>query len=195
MARILIAEDERAINDLIMLNLELVGHKCSQVFDGEAALERALGENFDLVILDVMLPGLSGFEIIGKIVSSGGESADNKERENSDKGKKNNDTSTSGADEVKMQNSDEGDEIDRKSEDEFWNYRDEAENEGVGAKFGACDTSIKASSETTGDEEFRAGTRAIIKPKNDKGESQNDAGQNPGKDFAVDDEGDGWRTA
>jgi DNA-binding response OmpR family regulator len=67
MAKILIAEDERAINDLIMLNLELVGHKCSQVFDGEDALERALSEAFDLVILDVMLPGLSGFEIIGKI--------------------------------------------------------------------------------------------------------------------------------
>ena len=67
MAKILIAEDERAINDLIMLNLELVGHKCSQVFDGEDALERTLSESFDLVILDVMLPGLSGFEIIGKI--------------------------------------------------------------------------------------------------------------------------------
>jgi len=67
MAKILIAEDERAINDLIRLNLELVGHKCSQVFDGEAALECASEEKFDLVILDVMLPGISGFEIIGKI--------------------------------------------------------------------------------------------------------------------------------
>lgn len=67
MARILIAEDERAINDLIKLNLELVGHKCSQVFDGEAALALALEERFDLLILDVMMPGLSGFEIIGKI--------------------------------------------------------------------------------------------------------------------------------
>lgn len=67
MARILIAEDERAINDLIKFNLELVGHKCSQIFDGEAALELALGEKFDLLILDVMLPGLSGFEIIGRI--------------------------------------------------------------------------------------------------------------------------------
>jgi DNA-binding response OmpR family regulator len=66
MARILIAEDERAINDLIKFNLELVGHKCSQTFDGSDALERALGEKFDLLILDVMLPGLSGFEIIGK---------------------------------------------------------------------------------------------------------------------------------
>ena len=67
MAKILIAEDERAINDLIKLNLTLVGHKCEQVFDGEVALERALSGQYDLVILDVMLPGLSGFEIIGQI--------------------------------------------------------------------------------------------------------------------------------
>ena len=67
MANILIAEDERAINDLIKLNLSLVGHKCEQVFDGAAALERALSVEHDLVILDVMLPELSGFEIIGQI--------------------------------------------------------------------------------------------------------------------------------
>lgn len=67
MANILIAEDERAINDLIKLNLSLVGHKCEQVFDGAAALERALSGEHDLVILDVMLPELSGFEIIGQI--------------------------------------------------------------------------------------------------------------------------------
>lgn len=67
MAKILIAEDERAINDLIKLNLTLVGHKCEQVFDGVAALERALSGEYDLLILDVMLPELSGFEIIGQI--------------------------------------------------------------------------------------------------------------------------------
>lgn len=67
MAKILIAEDERAINDLIKLNLTLVGHKCEQVFDGAAALDRALSGEHDLVLLDVMLPELSGFEIIGQI--------------------------------------------------------------------------------------------------------------------------------
>lgn len=67
MANILIAEDERAINDLIKLNLTLVGHKCEQVFDGAAALERALSGEHDLILLDVMLPELSGFEIIGQI--------------------------------------------------------------------------------------------------------------------------------
>ena len=67
MAKILIAEDERAINDLIRINLTLVGHKCDQVFDGAAALESAQSGQYDLVILDVMLPELSGFEIIGRI--------------------------------------------------------------------------------------------------------------------------------
>ncbi len=67
MARILIAEDEKPINDLIKFNLELVGHQCSQVFTGEAALDIALTEKFDLMILDVMLPQFSGFEIIGQL--------------------------------------------------------------------------------------------------------------------------------
>lgn len=67
MAKILIAEDERAINDLIKINLTLVGHECEQVFDGAAALERAQSGEYDLILLDVMLPELSGFEIIGQI--------------------------------------------------------------------------------------------------------------------------------
>ena len=64
MAKILIVEDEKAINDLIKFNLELVGHECSQVFDGESGLTEALKLKFDLVILDVMLPKYSGFEIM-----------------------------------------------------------------------------------------------------------------------------------
>ena len=64
MAKILIVEDEKAINDLIRFNLELVGHKCFQVFDGKAGLEEAFGAKYDLIILDVMLPEYSGFEIM-----------------------------------------------------------------------------------------------------------------------------------
>ena len=67
MARILIAEDEKAINDLIKMNLSLSGHECTQVFDGGAAVKTAYEENFDLVILDVMLPVCSGFEVIKEI--------------------------------------------------------------------------------------------------------------------------------
>ena len=71
MARILIAEDELPINDLIKKNLCLVGHECVQVFDGNDALDAALTGHFDLILLDVMLPGLSGFEIIEQIRGTG----------------------------------------------------------------------------------------------------------------------------
>ena len=63
-AKILIVEDEKAINDLVKFNLELVGHDCYQVFDGETGLEEALKLKYDLIILDVMLPKYSGFEIM-----------------------------------------------------------------------------------------------------------------------------------
>lgn len=64
MAKILIVEDEVAINDLIKFNLELVGHECRQMFDGETGLCEASKGEYDLVILDVMLPKYSGFEIM-----------------------------------------------------------------------------------------------------------------------------------
>lgn len=67
MARILIVEDEIQINDLIMKNLRLVGHECTQLYDGKEAALRAQTEHFDLILLDVMLPGLSGFDVIGEL--------------------------------------------------------------------------------------------------------------------------------
>lgn len=67
MAKMLIVEDEKAINDLVKFNLELVGHDCCQVFDGETGLEEALKLKYDLIILDVMLPKYSGFEIMAYI--------------------------------------------------------------------------------------------------------------------------------
>lgn len=67
LAKILIVEDEIPINNLIKKNLCLVGHECSQVYTGEKAVDATLAEHFDLVILDIMLPGSSGFEIISQI--------------------------------------------------------------------------------------------------------------------------------
>ena len=67
MARILIVEDEIPINNLIMRNLSLVGHECTQLYDGESAVKAIWDGGFDLVLLDVMLPGLSGFEVIKQI--------------------------------------------------------------------------------------------------------------------------------
>ncbi len=64
MAKILIVEDEKSINDLILMNLSLVGHICYQAFDGVQAVS-ALNEcNPDLVLLDVMIPYRDGFSLM-----------------------------------------------------------------------------------------------------------------------------------
>lgn len=67
MAYILVAEDEIPINDLICKNLKLLGYKTAQAFDGPEALRLAEKENFDLALLDVMLPGMSGFQVKTKL--------------------------------------------------------------------------------------------------------------------------------
>lgn len=64
MIRILIVEDERPISDLIRLNLMKAGYQCVCAYDGMAAADILEEENFDLIILDVMLPKLSGFELM-----------------------------------------------------------------------------------------------------------------------------------
>ena len=64
MANILIVEDEVNINNLMKRNLELVGHSCTQIFDGRKAADAIASGAFDLMILDVMLPGFSGFDLI-----------------------------------------------------------------------------------------------------------------------------------
>ena len=67
MAYILIAEDEQAINDLICKNLKLLGHRTAQAFDGAQTMQLIAEENFDLVLLDVMMPQMSGFEVKSKL--------------------------------------------------------------------------------------------------------------------------------
>lgn len=63
MATILIAEDERAINNLMAANLRLVGHECDQCLAGDEALTMAAQKEYDLILLDVMLPRIDGFEL------------------------------------------------------------------------------------------------------------------------------------
>lgn len=67
MATILIVEDEIPINELIKRSLQLVGHDCVSVFDGNAALTEMDRQAFDIVLLDVMLPELDGFQVFEKI--------------------------------------------------------------------------------------------------------------------------------
>ncbi len=61
--RILLAEDEALIGRMVELNLCAEGFAVDWVLDGEAARQRALGERFDLLLLDLGLPGRSGFSV------------------------------------------------------------------------------------------------------------------------------------
>ena len=67
MSRILIVEDEEAIAELEKDYLELSGFEVEIENNGETGLKRALEEEFDLLILDLMLPGVDGFEICRKV--------------------------------------------------------------------------------------------------------------------------------
>ena len=67
MSRILIVEDEESIAELEKDYLELSGFEVEIENDGESGLKRALEEEFDLFILDLMLPGVDGFEICKRI--------------------------------------------------------------------------------------------------------------------------------
>lgn len=62
-ARILVVDDERPLVEALRFALEREGYGVLEAYDGASALERALQEPLDLVILDVMLPGMSGFEV------------------------------------------------------------------------------------------------------------------------------------
>ncbi|MFD3260024.1 response regulator transcription factor [Paenibacillus lentus] len=64
MALILIVEDEQPINELVRRNLELVGHRCVSVYDGETAISEIQNQSYDLIVLDVMLPQADGFEVL-----------------------------------------------------------------------------------------------------------------------------------
>lgn len=67
MKRILIVEDEPDIQELICAYLRDAGYDAAAVGDGAAALERFRGQSFDLVLLDIMLPGLDGFGVCEQI--------------------------------------------------------------------------------------------------------------------------------
>lgn len=67
MSKILIVEDEQAIADLEKDYLELSGFEVEVANDGQGGLDKALSEDYDLVILDLMLPGVDGFEICRQV--------------------------------------------------------------------------------------------------------------------------------
>jgi two-component system alkaline phosphatase synthesis response regulator PhoP len=61
---ILLVEDEQHLHEALKLNLSLEGYEVSSAYDGPKALQQIQGASFDLIILDIMLPGIDGFSII-----------------------------------------------------------------------------------------------------------------------------------
>lgn len=71
MAKILIVEDETKIARFVELELKYEGYEVETALDGRVGLEKALNDNIDLIILDIMLPGLSGIEVCRRIRQEG----------------------------------------------------------------------------------------------------------------------------
>lgn len=67
MTKILIVEDEEAISNLIRMSLQKAGYSCEQAMDGESAADRIAEHIYDLVLLDIMLPGMNGYELLNYI--------------------------------------------------------------------------------------------------------------------------------
>ncbi len=71
MDKILVVEDDKAILMSFKDDLEFEGYEVATASDGKDALKQALGGGYDLVVLDVLLPGLNGFEICKKLREAG----------------------------------------------------------------------------------------------------------------------------
>lgn len=71
MMKVLVVEDDRSISDLIRMNLEIAGYETLQAYNGREALDFLDRKVFQIVILDVMLPGMSGFDILQELKRRG----------------------------------------------------------------------------------------------------------------------------
>ena len=65
--KVLVIEDEKRISKVLEVNLLMAGYLCDTAFDGEEGLEKALTGNFDLILLDIMLPKRDGFSVCREI--------------------------------------------------------------------------------------------------------------------------------
>jgi two-component system alkaline phosphatase synthesis response regulator PhoP len=68
---VLVIEDEQTLSRLLMYNLAQEGYNVQHVDHGTVGLQRAMDEAFDLIILDIMLPGMNGFEVLTKLRQRG----------------------------------------------------------------------------------------------------------------------------
>lgn len=64
MKKVLIVDDESKIRELVRINLELVGYSCEEAEDGEIAIQKLTSFKPNLVLLDIMMPGKNGFEVL-----------------------------------------------------------------------------------------------------------------------------------
>jgi two-component system OmpR family response regulator/two-component system copper resistance phosphate regulon response regulator CusR len=69
--RLLVVEDDAAIGKAIQKGFQEAGHECVRARDGERGLEQAISQQFDVIILDLLLPGLPGLEILRRLRASG----------------------------------------------------------------------------------------------------------------------------
>ena len=67
MKKILVVDDDRTTRRLVALQLRRAGYEVAEVGDGKKALERVGREAFDLVLLDVWMPGMDGLEVLGRL--------------------------------------------------------------------------------------------------------------------------------
>ena len=71
MPKILVVEDDQTISKLIAASLSISGYESVPCFDGNEAVHMVRNEEFDLILLDIMLPGLDGFQVMEKIRETG----------------------------------------------------------------------------------------------------------------------------
>lgn len=67
MARILVVDDEPAILQMLKMNLEMEGHEAILAGDGETAIKRIEVEQPDIVLLDIMMPALDGWQVLQRL--------------------------------------------------------------------------------------------------------------------------------
>ena len=71
MAKILLAEDDKFLSNIFCSKLQKEGYEVVQAYDGEEAIEKLKAENFDLILIDLIMPKKDGFEVLAEMQIQG----------------------------------------------------------------------------------------------------------------------------